>query len=299
MTKRVLIAGGSGMIGQALARELRASDWEVHTRTRQPDRATADSRVHAWQPGQPLDLDALGGFTAIVNLAGSSISRMPWTTQRRTDILDSRIAATTTLVEAMARATTTRPKTFVSGSAVGFYGSRSDERLTEQSPPGIGFLADVCRAWEDAAFAAPKGVRVAVIRTGLVLAHGGALSPLRLLTRFGVSGPLAGGRAWWPWVSLRDEARAIVHILNSGISGPVNIVAPAEATSGTVMRSLASHMKRPFWLPAPGWAIRLLLGRAGNELLLASQRVRPTVLEADGFVFTSATVDAAIAEALG
>jgi putative peptidoglycan lipid II flippase len=101
-----------------------------------------------------------------------------------------------------------------------------------------------------------------------------------------------------PWVSLRDEARAIVHILNSRISGPVNIVAPAEATSRTVMRSLASAMKRPFWLPAPGWAIRLLLGRAGNELLLASQRVHPTVLEADGFVFTSATVDAAIAEAL-
>ena len=111
-----------------------------------------------------LDLDALGDFTAIVNLAGSSISRMPWTARRRADILDSRIAATTTLVEAMTRATK-RSKTFVSGSAVGFYGSRGDEILTEQSTHGSGFLADVCRAWEDAAFAAPKGVRVAVIRT--------------------------------------------------------------------------------------------------------------------------------------
>jgi uncharacterized protein (TIGR01777 family) len=156
----------------------------------------------------------------------------------------------------------------------------------------------VCRAWEDAAFAAPKGVRVAVIRTGLVLAPRGALTPLRLLTRLFVAGPLAGGRAWWPWVSLQDEVRAIVHILNSRLSGPVNVVGPEEATSRRVMRALASAMKRPFWLPAPGWAIRMLLGRAGNELLLASQRVRPTALEADGFVFTSPTVDGAIAEAL-
>jgi uncharacterized protein (TIGR01777 family) len=222
---------------------------------------------------------------------------MPWTAQRRADILDSRIAATTTLVEAMARATQ-RPKTFVSGSAVGFYGSRGDEILTEQSTHGDGFLADVCRAWEDAAFAAPKGVRVAVIRTGLVVARSGALTPLRLLTRLFVAGPLAGGRAWWPWVSLQDEVRAIVHILNSRLSGPVNVVGPTQATSRTVMRTLASAMKRPFWLPAPGWAIRLLLGRAGNELLLASQRVRPAVLEADGFVFTSPTVDLAIAGAI-
>lgn len=297
MTKRILIAGGTGMIGQALTIALRTDGWDVHTLTRQAARAANEPHVHVWQPGAPLDLDALGGFAAIVNLAGSSISRMPWTAARRADILDSRIAATTTLVEAMARATV-RPKTFVSGSAVGFYGSRGDNILTEQSAPGDGFLAEVCRAWEDAAFAAPKGVRVAVIRTGLVLARRGALTPLRLLTRLFVSGPLAGGRAWWPWVSLDDEARAIVHILNSRLSGPVNVVGPTEATSRTVMRALASAMRRPFWLPAPGWAIRLLLGRAGNELLLSSQRVRPTALEADGFVFTSPTVDRAIAEAI-
>ena len=297
MTQRVLIAGGTGMIGQALKAALRADGWEVHTLTRQAARAAGDPLVHVWQPGAPVDLDALGGFAAIVNLAGSSISRMPWTAQRRADILDSRIAATTTLVEAMAR-TNARPKTFVSGSAVGFYGSRGDEILTEQSAPGEGFLAEVCRAWEDAAFAAPQGVRVAVIRTGLVLAPRGALTPLRLLTRLFVAGPLAGGRAWWPWVSLQDEVRAIVHILSSRLSGPVNVVGPEEATSRQVMRALASAMKRPFWLPAPGWAIRLLLGRAGNELLLASQRVRPTALEADGFVFTSPTVERAIAEAL-
>lgn len=297
MTERVLIAGGTGMIGQALTVALRADGWEVHTLTRQAARAASDPQTHVWQPGAPLNLDALGGFAAIVNLAGSSISRMPWTAQRRADILDSRIAATTTLVEAMARATQ-RPKTFVSGSAVGFYGSRGDEILTEQSTHGDGFLADVCRAWEDAAFSTPKGVRVAVIRTGLVLAPRGALAPLRLLTRLFVAGPLAGGRAWWPWVSLADEVRAIVHILNSRLSGPVNVVGPTETTSRTVMRALASAMKRPFWLPAPGWAIRLLLGRAGNELLLASQRVRPTALEADGFVYTSPTVDLAIAEAI-
>lgn len=297
MTKRVLIAGGTGMIGQALSIALRADGWEVHTLTRQAAQAASDPQVHVWQPGAQLDLDALGGFSAIVNLAGSSISHMPWTTARRADILDSRIAATTSLVDAMARATG-RPKTFVSGSAVGFYGSRGDEILTEQSPPGEGFLAEVCRAWENAAFAAPKGVRVAVIRTGLVLARRGALTPLRLLTRLFAAGPLAGGRAWWPWVSLNDEVGAIVHILNSRLSGPVNVVGPEEATSAHVMRTLASAMRRPFWLPAPGWAIRLLLGRAGHELLLSSQRVRPTALEADGFVFTSPMVERAIAEAL-
>lgn len=286
------------MIGRALAQTLRADGWDVHTLTRQPARAASDPQMHVWQPGAPLDLDALGQFTAIVNLAGSSISKMPWTAARRADILDSRIAATTTLVDAMARATA-RPKTFVSGSAVGFYGSRGDEILTEQSAPGEGFLADVCRAWEDAAFAAPKGVRVAVIRTGLVLARQGALTPLRLLTRLFAAGPLAGGRAWWPWVSLQDEVRAIVHILDSRLSGPINVVGPTEATSRTVMAALASAMKRPFWLPAPGWAIRLLLGQAGNELLLASQRVRPTVLEADGFVFTAPTVVQGIDQAQG
>jgi uncharacterized protein (TIGR01777 family) len=219
------------------------------------------------------------------------------TARRRADILDSRIAATTTLVEAMTRATK-RPTTFVSGSAVGFYGSRGDEILTEQSAHGSGFLADVCLAWEDAAFAAPKGVRVVVIRTGLVLAGQGALAPLRLLTRLCVAGPLAGGRAWWPWVSLNDEVRAIVHLLTSRLSGPINVVGPAEATSRTVMATLASAMRRPFWLPAPGWAIRLLLGRAGNELLLASQRVHPIALEADGFVFTAPTVAQGIDQAL-
>jgi uncharacterized protein (TIGR01777 family) len=168
------------MIGQALSIALRTDGWDVHTLTRQAARAASDSQVHVWQPGAPLDLDALGEFTAIVNLAGSSISRMPWTGARRADILDSRIAATTTLVDAIARATV-RPKTFVSGSAVGFYGSRGDNILTEQSTHGDGFLAEVCRAWEDAAFAAPKGVRVAVIRTGLVVAPRGALAPLRLL----------------------------------------------------------------------------------------------------------------------
>ena len=297
MTQRVLIAGGTGMIGRALAGALSAADWEVHTLTRSAARAEADSRTHAWQPGNDLDLDAVGDFTAIVNLAGSSISRMPWTARRRADILDSRIAATTTLVEAMTRATK-RPTTFVSGSAVGFYGSRGDEILTEQSSHGSGFLTDVCRAWEDAAFAAPQGVRVAVIRTGLVLARQGALAPLRLLTRLFVAGPLAGGRAWWPWVSLQDEVRAIVHILNSRLSGPINVVGPTEATSRTVMATLASAMRRPFWLPAPGWAIRLLLGQAGNELLLASQRVHPSALEADGFVFTAPTVVQGIDQAL-
>jgi uncharacterized protein (TIGR01777 family) len=231
--KRVLIAGGSGMIGQALGVSLRADGWDVHLLTRQPRLAAGNSDAHLWTPGEDLDLDALGEFEAVINLAGSSISRMPWTTRRREDIRDSRIAATTTLVNALTAARK-RPKVFVSGSAVGFYGNRGDEMLTEDSAAGQGFLAEVCQAWEEAARASPRGVRVVLLRTGLVLAHDGTLVPLRLLARLFVAGPLAGGRAWWPWVSLRDEVGAIVHLLSSTLSGAVNIVGPTPATSGSV-----------------------------------------------------------------
>ena len=295
--KRVLIAGGSGMIGQALSVALRADGWEVHVLTRQSRLAAENAEAHLWTPGEDLDLDALGEFAAVINLAGSSISRMPWTKRRRDDILDSRIAATTTLVRAL-NAARKRPKVFVSGSAVGFYGGRGDEMLTEDSAAGQGFLAEVCQAWEEAALAAPRGVRVVLLRTGLVLAHDGTLAPLRLLTRLFIAGPLAGGRAWWPWVSLRDEVRAIVHTLNSSLSGAINIVGPTPARSGSVIREVARALSRPYWLPAPAFAIRLLLGRAGRELLLASQRVSPAALERDGFAFSSPTVDRAVAEAL-
>ena len=299
----VLIAGGTGFIGSALADELIASGHSVHTLTRSVEAAEAYPTMHLWNPGvDPLDLDDLAQrigspIDAVVNLAGYSISKMPWTRSRKAQILNSRLIATSTITEAMDRAHAV-PPVLVNGSAVGFYGTRGDEELTESSPAGQGFLVNVAQAWETAARTAPAGVRVAMIRTGLVIGREGALAPLRLLTSLFAAGPLAGGTDWWPWISLRDEARAIVHVIENDISGPVNLVAPSPATSGTVIHSLATLMHRPYWLPAPGFAISLILGQAGRELLLSSQKVVPTVLEDTGFVFTDPTIGQALAAAL-
>ncbi len=291
----VLIAGGTGLVGRELTDQLESAGHIVHTLTRSADIAATESRTYVWHPGvMPLNLDELGTFDAIINLAGSSISKMPWTTKRRAAILHSRLASTNTITEAIA-ASSRPPLVLLNGSAVGFYGNRGEETLTEVSSHGAGFLPDVVVAWEAAAKAAPKGVRVVLLRTGLVLSStGGALGPLRLLTKVGIAGPLAGGKAWRPWISLRDEVRAIIHLLTSDVWGPVNLVGPQPETSGTVMHVLAERLKRPFWLPAPGFAITALLGQAGRELLLSSQRIQPTVLLADGFTFLDATVGSAI-----
>ena len=296
----VLIAGGSGLIGRELTAELEAAGHVVHTLTRSAELAATESRTYVWNPGvTPLNLDALGTFDAVINLAGSSISQMPWTKKRRAGIMHSRLAATATIVEALT-ASTRPPLVLLNGSAVGFYGDRGAETLTEVSPRGTGFLPDVVVAWEAAAKAAPEGVRVVLLRTGLVLSPtGGALGPLRLLTKLGVAGPLAGGKAWWPWISLRDEVRAIMHLLTSEVWGPVNLVGPQPETSATVMKTLAEQRRRPFWLPAPGFAITALLGQAGKELLLSSQRITPTVLLADGFSFSDGNVGSALAQSEG
>lgn len=285
------------MIGQALNLALRAQGWEVHVLTRNPRAGEADPNAHHWEPGTPLALDDLGFFDAMVNLAGSTIARMPWTAKRRAEILHSRIAATTTLVDAMARATRP-PKVFVSASAVGYYGDRGDELLTESSAAGSGFLADVCRAWEESALATPAATRTVIVRIGLVIWKNGALAPLRAIARMFLAGPVGGGRSWWPWVSLRDVVRILSFAVTERVSGAINAVGPTPATSGEVVRAIATHLGRPYWFPAPAWGIRLLLGRAGRELLLSSQKVEPRVLLDAGFEFSFATVDRAVAEAL-
>lgn len=301
-SRTVLIAGGSGMIGTALSANLTAEGHNVHVLTRSTSAAEHDAHAHAWNPGvTELNLDDLAAdigspIDVIVNLAGASISKMPWTRSYKELILSSRVSATETLVHAISSAKN-KPSALINGSAVGFYGNRADEELSETSPVGSGFLADVVQKWEEAASPASSHVRVAYARTGLVLGPKGALVPLRLLTKLCVSGPLAGGKAWWPWISLRDEVRALAWLITHDISGPVNLVGPLPATSGEVGKSLAKRLKRPFWLPAPGFAIGLVLGEAGRELLLSSQKVVPTALEKSGFTFLDSTVDSAVASA--
>mgnify|MGYP000729914176 FL=1 len=293
----VLIAGGSGMIGTALTTELEQAGHRVLLLSRTP----GAQRI-AWNPeSTPLDLDSIaaehGPVDVIVNLAGSTISKMPWTAKTKHEILYSRLSSTNTIVEAIERAKK-KPRALINGSAVGFYGDRGNEVLTESSSRGDGFLADVVVSWEAAAKPAEKHTRVAYARTGLVLGKKGALGPLRLLTTFFASGPLAGGKDWWPWISLRDEARALAFLIENDISGTVNLVAPTPATSGTLMKALAKLLGRPYWFPAPGFAISLVLGQAGRELLLSSQKITPEVLLSSGFTFLDSDVTEGLHSAL-
>lgn len=292
----VLVAGASGMIGTELTRQLTAAGHSVLTLVRHP--ATRPGE-YTWSPSAGgLDSAVLDAADAIVDLSGASISKIPWTRSYKKEILDSRLGATRTLTAAMRRAENP-PRILVNASAVGFYGDRPGERLTENSSRGDGFLADVVVEWEAAAHEAPEDTRVATLRTGVVIGPGGALKPLTLLTKFGVSGPLAGGRQVWPWISLHDEAAAIVHLLTSDLHGPVNLAGPTAATAGELMQALATAMHRPYWLPAPRFAITALLGEAGRELLLGDQHEVPEKLEADGFEFRHRTAAEAIGAVVG
>jgi len=284
---RVLVAGASGMIGTALVSALTAEGHDVLRLVRR-EPAAPDER--AWAPSaRSIDLRLLDGADAVVNLSGASLNRLPWTAAHKRRILDSRLAATGTLADGM-RQSADPPDVFVSGSAVGYYGDRPGQTLTEDSAKGTGFLSDVVESWETAARLAPDTTRVVTVRTGVVVGHGGAMTPLLPLARLGLVGPIAGGRQHWPWVSLRDEAAAIVHLLTSGLSGPVNLVGPEPATAAEVLRALAAAVHRPYGLPLPRPVVSLGLGEAGRELLLADQRVLPQRLLDDGFVFRDATV---------
>lgn len=283
-SRRAVIAGASGFIGRALVAELTTAGWTVTRLVRGP--ASRSDEV-SWDPQiGKLDPAVLSGADAIINLSGASISRIPWTQSVRESIVASRREATTTLVTAINAAKST-PAVFLSGSAVGIYGDRGDEELTETSPRGAGFLADVTEAWE--AHASGANCRTVYLRTGLVLGDGGALAPLRLATSFFAGARIGSGQQWWPWISHRDEVRAIVHLIDSKLKGAVNLVGPTPARSVEVTRELARIMKRPHLFVIPSFAIGIM-GDAGRELLLASQKIRATALEKDGFVFEHRTV---------
>ncbi|THG32300.1 TIGR01777 family oxidoreductase [Naasia lichenicola] len=294
-TLRVLIAGASGMIGTELVRQLESAGHTVQTLVR---REPMQPSEFTWAPdAKILDFRLLDDVDAVINLSGASLNRLPWTGGWKKEILRSRIKATSALVEAMGMASSP-PPVFLSGSAVGFYGNRPGETLTESSSKGTGFLADVVEEWEATARLVPASTRTVLLRTGVVLGTGGALGPLKALTKLGVSGPLGGGAQHWPWVSLHDEAAAIVHLLTSSVAGPVNITGPTPAVENEIGRALAEQLHRPYAIPAPRFALELALGDAGRELLLADQLVTPAVLLADGFSFRHTTSTEAITAAV-
>jgi uncharacterized protein (TIGR01777 family) len=290
---RIAITGSTGLIGTALVTRLHAAGHDVVRLVRRAPRASDEVR---WDPtsGQ-VDLAGLAGIQGAVHLAGAGVGDHRWTDRYKQTILDSRVDGTRTLATALA-ALDPRPSVLVSGSAVGFYGDRGDEVLTESSSGGEGFLADVVRAWEAAAApAADAGVRVAFARTGLVLSpEGGALGRMLPLARLGLAGPLGDGRQWWPWITLEDEVRALEFLLEHELEGPVNLSAPQPVRQGDVARALGHALHRPALLPAPGFGLRLVLGEFAGDVL-SSQRMLPSRLLDAGFVFNQRTVEQAIA----
>ncbi|MGI9823412.1 TIGR01777 family oxidoreductase [Agromyces sp. Marseille-Q5079] len=288
---RVLIAGASGFIGTALVGRLTDEGHDVLRLVRR--RAESADEV-TWSPAAGIiDFTVMDRVDAVVNLSGASLSHLPWTKGYRAEILASRVTATRTLADAMRKARTP-PAVFLSGSAVGYYGDRPGELLAETSPAGTGTLADVVQKWESAAKLAPHATRTVTFRTGLVIGDGGAMRTVGMLTRFGVSARLGTGGQHWPWIALDDEVGAIVHLLDSDLSGPVNLVGPTPATADRVLGALAERMRRPYALAVPERVLGLVLGQAADELLLASQKVSSQHLVDDGFAFEHESVESAL-----
>jgi uncharacterized protein len=298
---KALVTGGSGFVGPRLLRML---DQPI-VLSRDPDRARRSignlaGRIVRWDPMQgPPPREAFDGIEAVFHLAGESVAEGRWTAAQKARIRESRVVGTRHLVEGIAQAAA-KPAVLVSASAVGYYGSRGDEELTESAAPAHDFLAEVCVAWErEALAAAESGVRVVTARTGIVLgAGGGALGKMLTPFKLGAGGPLGNGRQWMPWVHVADLARLYLHAADTpSIRGPMNAVAPNPVRNSEFTRALGRALHRPAFMPAPYIGLRILFGEFA-EVLFASQRVIPRVALDTGFVFRYPDIAAALAEIL-
>lgn len=281
---RIAVTGASGFVGGALLRALRADDHQVLALVRRP----AGPDEIAWDPASGrLDANALEGLDVVVHLAGESIAGARWTAARKARIRQSRVAGTSLLARTLA-GLRQRPAVLVSASAIGLYGNRGDEVLTESSGPGEGFLAEVVVAWEAAtAPAADAGIRVVLPRFGMILdPAGGALAQMLPPFRLAAGGPMGSGRQWTSWVTLADVVAVLQFaIATPALAGPVNTVAPAPVRNAAFARALGEALHRPAVVPAPAFALRLLFGEMADEMLLAGQRCLPTVLDRAGYRF--------------
>ena len=281
-SRKVLVSGVSGPIGAALLPSLKERGYEVVRLVR--GAKTGDDQI-PWDPSQPLRPQSVSGFDAVIHLAGESIVGR-WSTVKKRRILDSRVQGTRHLADALSGAAE-RPRVLITASAIGYYGNRGEEVLREDSRPGRGFLPTVCREWEAASTRAQDaGIRSVQIRIGLVLSStDGALQKMLLPFRMGLGGKIGSGRQWWSWIHVHDLVGAIQHVLDSNLSGPVNLVAPTPVRNAEFTKTLAAVLSRPAIFPMPAFAARLAFGQMGEELLLASQRVEPTKLAMTGYVF--------------
>ena len=299
---KILISGATGLIGRALCHVLNEDGHTivgVSRSSRKPSGLNV-GEMYQWdsQAGPPPEA-ALNQVDAVINLAGEPIAAKRWSDQQKKSIRDSRIVTTRNLVEGMRRAKR-KPEVFVSSSAVGYYGNRGDERLEETSPPGRGFMSEVCQEWErEAARASELGIRVVFVRTGVVLsADGGALEKMLPPFKMGAGGRLGSGKQWFPWIHIDDIVGIFRHsIVNAKATGPINGAAPQPATNAEFTRELGHALHRPAFLPVPEIALRILMGEMA-DVLFDSQRVIPAAALASGYEFRYPQLGPALADVL-
>jgi uncharacterized protein (TIGR01777 family) len=295
---KILIGGSHGLVGTALIKSLETDGHEIFRLVRHAP--TSKTEVE-WSPDRySIALARIEGFDAVVNLAGESIAEGRWTDDKKRRIRESRVKGTKLLGDALANLAVP-PKTLVCASAIGYYGNRGDELLTETSAPGEGFLAKVCTEWEDAtALAREKGIRVVNARFGVILdTNGGALKKMLPPFRMGVGGKIGSGKQWMSWIALYDVIGALNFALtNDSLRGPVNFVAPVPVTNADFTKTLGKVLSRPTVLPIPAFAIKLLFGEMGEALLLGGQRVAPERLVTEGYEFSYPQLEQALAHIL-
>lgn len=295
---KVLISGYTGLIASELARQLVARGDTPVALVRRPARGANEVE---WHPERGFITDgALDGIDAVVNLAGASIGKLPWSKKYKAELVESRLASTRTLVDAI-NVAAVKPRVFVSGSASGFYGDTGSGNAVETDANGAGFLANLAGKWEAEAAKVDASVRLVLARTSMVMSRkSGALGRLLPLVKAGVGGPLGSGKQWWAWISVQDEAAAILHLIDhANASGPFNLVAPEAATCSQVVSALGEALHRPTLVPAPAFALRLALGEGADEILLCNQKLSAQKLLDSGFVFKHPTLEQAAAWVVG
>jgi len=292
---KILVSGSHGLIGQTLIKSLTNDSHEVVRLVRR-ERAFGSLEVE-WHPNQGrIDAEHLEGLDIVVHLAGESIAEGRWTNEKKRAILESRVKGTTLLSDALARLSRP-PSLFLSASAIGYYGDRGDELLTEENPPGKGFLPDVCIAWENATRSAvEKGIRTANARFGIILdPNGGALGKMLTPFRMGIGGKVGDGKQWMSWIALADVIGGLKFLIaDQAMRGPVNFVAPNPVTNAEFTRTLGRVLSRPTLFPVPAFGARLAFGEMADALLLASTKVDPSVLQDRGFLFEWPTLEPAL-----
>jgi uncharacterized protein (TIGR01777 family) len=288
--KKIAVTGASGLIGSALCAQLKSDGHQVIKIVR---RAARVSDEVSWNPLKgEINLAALEGADAVFHLAGAGVGDKRWSAAYRSEILNSRLLGTTTIANACEQI---QPEVFISASAIGYYGETGDRSVTETDRGGEDFLSIVCREWELVANQAPS-VRTVKLRTGLVLdPTGGALGRMLPIFKFGLGGKLGSGKQWWSWITLHDQIRAMIFLMNSKIEGPVNITSPNPVTNQQFTAALARALKRPAFFPAPAFALRAALGGFSTEIL-GSKKVMPKVLQDNDFEFDYPHLLAALTE---